>query len=133
MTRFTRCLCLFAVAAALLQPLTPAARPQIESVYGPLPVFELHSGFWINLHHRLYEEARQQHSAVPAANTKPGKSAKPVLQIAPGAKVAFNTAEQRAWDQAVADYTANYAHKDFLFITELVLLKNQPPHFDNFH
>ena len=130
MTRFTRCLCLFAVAAALLQPLTPAARPQIESVYGPLPVFELHSGFWINLHHRLYEEARQQHSAVPAANTKPGKSAKPVLQIAPGAKVAFNTAEQRAWDEAVAYYAANYADKDLLFSTELVLLKNQLGDFE---
>src|SRR5260370_5179479 len=130
MTRFTRCLCLFAVAAALLQPLTPAARPQIESVYGPLPVFELHSGLCISLHHRLSEEARQQHSAVAAANPKPGKSANPVLQIAPGAKVAFNTAEQRAWDEAVAYYAANYADKDLVFSTELVLLKNQLGDFE---
>jgi len=41
-----------------------AAAGQIDSVYGPLPVFELHSGFWINLHHRLYQEARVQRSAV---------------------------------------------------------------------
>src|SRR5260370_2133411 len=130
MTRFARSLSLFALAAALLQPLTLAARPQIEAVYGPLPVFELHSGFWINLHHRLYEEARQQHSAVPATNTKPAKSAKPILQIAPGAKVAFNASEQRAWDEAVSYYIANYADKDLLFSTELVLLKNQLGDFE---
>src|SRR5260370_3969819 len=130
MTRFARYLSLFAVAAALLQPLTLAARQQIEAVYGPLPVFELHSGFWINLHHLLYEEARQQHSAVPATNTKAAKSAKPILQIAPGAKVAFNASEQRAWDEAVAYYAANYADKDLLFSTELVLLKNQLGDFE---
>jgi hypothetical protein len=130
MTRFARSLFLFALAAVLLQPLTLAAHPQIEAVYGPLPVFELHSGFWINLHHRLYEEARQQHSAVPTASTKPAKSAKPILQIAPGAKVAFNAAEQRAWDEAVAYYAANYADKDLLFSTELVLLKNQLGDFE---
>src|SRR5260370_275153 len=130
MTRFARSLSLFALAAALLQPLTLAARQQIEAVYGPLPVFELHSGFWINLHHLLYDEARQQHSAVPATNTKPAKSAKPILQIAPGAKVAFNASEQRAWDEAVAYYAANYADKDLLFSTELVLLKNQLGDFE---
>lgn len=27
-------------------------------MYGPLPVFEFHSGFWVNLHHFLYHEAR---------------------------------------------------------------------------
>jgi hypothetical protein len=130
MTRLTRCLFLFALAGGLPQPFALAARPQIDAVYGPLPVFELHSGFWINLHHRLYEEARQQRSAVPVGSAKSGKSAKPTLQVAPGAKAVFSATEQRAWDDAVAYYTANYADKDLLFSTELVLLKNQLGDFE---
>ena len=130
MTRLTRCLFLIALAAGLPQPFALAARPQIDAVYGPLPVFELHSGFWINLHHRLYEEARQQRNAVPAGGAKASKPAKPTLQVTPGAKAVFSAAEQHAWDEAVAYYTANYADKDLLFSTELVLLKNQLGDFE---
>lgn len=115
---------------ALLFASALAAAPQIDSVYGPLPVFELHSGFWINLHHRLYEEARQQRVAAPAASATPGKPAKPVLQVAPGAKPTLTATEQRAWDDAVSYYAANYADKDLLFSTELMLLKNQLGDFE---
>jgi hypothetical protein len=82
------------------------------------------------LHHRLYEEARQQRSGPPGGNAKSGKSAKPVLQIAPGAKLVLSSAEQRAWNEAVSYYAANYADKDLLFSTELVLLKNQLGDFE---
>ena len=118
------------IVGALLFANALAAAPQIDSVYGPLPVFELHSGFWINLHHRLYDEARQQRNAPPAASAKAGKSAKPVLQVAPGAKFTLTGPEQRAWDEAVSYYAANYADKDLLFSTELVLLKNQLGDFE---
>lgn len=116
---------------ALLFATALAAAPQIDSVYGPLPVFELHSGFWINLHHRLYEEARQQRRAAPAGSAKSGGSAKPTLQVAPGAKPTLTGHEQRAWDDAVSYYAANYADKDLLFSTELVLLKNQLGDFED--
>ena len=116
----------FVTAVALLFPAgLPAA--QIDAGYGPLPVFELHSGFWINLHHRVYEEARQQRAP---GNVKTGKSGKPVLQTAPGARPTLSGSEQRAWDDAVAYYTANYADKDLLFSTELELLKNQLGDFE---
>ena len=119
-----------AAVAALLSSLTFAATPQVDSTYGSLPVFELHSGFWLNLHHRLYEEARQQRNGPAAGNATSGKSAKPTLQIAPGARVVLSNAEQRVWDEAVAYYAANYADKDLLFSTELVLLKNQLGDFE---
>jgi hypothetical protein len=118
------------IVGALLFANALAAASQIDSVYGPLPVFELHSGFWINLHHRLYEEARQQRSAPPVESAKSGKPAKPVLQVAPGAKFTLSGAEQRIWDDAVSYYAANYADKDLLFSTELVLLKNQLGDFE---
>ena len=124
------CVPVLMVVLALLFPSAFAAAPQIDSVYGPLPVFELHSGFWINLHHRLYEEARQQRSAAPAGSAKPARSGKPTLQVAPGAKVTLTSSEQRAWDDAVSYYAANYADKDLLFSTELVLLKNQLGDFE---
>jgi hypothetical protein len=116
--------------AALLLPLTFAAGAQIDPIYGPLPVFELHSGFWINLHHRLYQEARERRNGAPAEEVKSGRSGKPILQVAPSAKIALSAAEQRAWDEAVSYYAANYADKDLLFSLELVLLKNQLEDFE---
>jgi hypothetical protein len=117
-------------ALALLFPSAFAGAAQVDSGYGPLPVFELHSGFWINLHHRLYEEARAHRSSAPDETAKSGKAGKPTLQVAPGAKIALSAAEQRAWDDAVSYYIANYADKDLLFSTELVLLKNQLGDFE---
>src|SRR5580765_1685476 len=107
-----------------------AATPQIDSGYGPLPVFELHSGFWINLHHRLYDEARQQRADAGVGSAKSGKPGKPVLQVTPAAKGTLSGSEQHAWDEAVSYYLANYADKDLLFSTELVLLKNQLGDFE---
>jgi hypothetical protein len=105
-----------------------AARPQYNSTYGPLPVFELHSGFWINLHHTLYHDARQQTAAAPDKN---GKTSGPILKVTPDAKPALTAAEQRIWDDAVAYYAANYANKDLLFSTELSQLKDQLGDFED--
>jgi len=125
------CLGLLSLSAAFLCPPSLFALPQADSIYGPLPVFELHSGFWLNLHHTLYQEARQQRGAPPVSGTtKAGKSAKPTLQTAPAAKTPLTAAEQRAWDEAVSYYAANYADKDLLFSTELILLKNQLGDFE---
>src|ERR1700694_3349541 len=54
---------LLLLALSLLAPVPAAAQAQNNFTYGPLPVFELHSGFWINLHHTLYHEARLRTTA----------------------------------------------------------------------
>src|SRR5246127_2501743 len=129
MTRFARSLFLFALAAVLLQPRALAAHPQNNFTYGPLPVFELHSGFWINLHHTLYHEAKLRTSAAqPDKNTK---TAGPSLNTTPEARPALTAAEQHIWDDAVAYYAANYAAKDLLFTTELIQLKDQLGDFED--
>lgn len=130
---------LLLLCGACLGPRAALAQSQIESIYGPLPVFELHSGFWINLHHTLYYQARQPKSSgnplgLPTLLGAPrgkadGKNG-PVLHIAPGAEPAVSAAEQRAWDEAVAYYAANYADRDLAFSTELILLKNQLGDFE---
>src|SRR5260370_3944216 len=120
---------LLLLALSLLAPIGAAARPQSNFPYGPLPVFELHSGFWINLHHTLYHEAR-----LPAAAAKPDKSGKtsgPTLNTVPDSKLALTSAEQHIWDDAVAYYAANYASKDLLFSTELIQLKDQLGDFED--
>jgi hypothetical protein len=102
---------------------------QYDSTSGPLPVFELHSGFWTNLHHTLYHEARLRTAA--ATTGKNGKTTEPTLKVAPEAKTALSATEQRAWDDAVTYYASNYASKDLLFTTELIQLKNQLGDFED--
>lgn len=96
---------------------------------GPLPVFELHSGFWINLHHTLYQEARQR-GAVPR-DTRRENASRPSLNTNQAAPPALSPSEQRTWDDAVSFYAATYADKDLLFSTELILVTNQLGDFED--
>jgi hypothetical protein len=116
------------LAFALLTP-SPASPQQSSSAYGPLPVFEFHSGFWINLHHMLYYEAKLR-STPPAAS--PRNPVTPQLKLKSMKETATLTpAERQAWDNSVAYYAANYANKDLLFNNELILLKNQLADFED--
>jgi hypothetical protein len=124
-TRF----CFVLLTLALLAPLRAQALPQSASTYGPLPVFELHSGFWINLHHTLYNEARLRKDL--ASPDKVGKTSGPALKTSPGAKRAFTAADQKTWEEVVSYYAANFADKDLLFSSELVQLKNQLSDFED--
>jgi hypothetical protein len=115
-----RPLALLLLAAALVCPQRGScAEPQVDSQYGPLPVFELHSGFWLNLHHTLYGLARQSRDG---RGSPSGAGAGVAMRLSPN--------EQAAWDAAVSYYTANYQDKDLLFNTELILLKNQLGDFE---
>jgi hypothetical protein len=95
----------------------------------PLPVFELHSGFWINLHHALYYEARQRKAFLSRDANTP-KSAVPAGKSVLAGK-GLTDSEQKAWDDAVAYYMLNYADKDLLFTTELIQLKDQLGDFED--
>src|SRR5467141_1003850 len=120
---------LFLLVLSLLSPVRAAGQSQSNFGYGPLPVFELHSGFWINLHHALYHEAKEK-TSVSSAHEKGGKTSGTSIKTAPGAK-ALDAAEQQAWNAAVAYYAANYAEKDLLFASELIQLKNQLGDFED--
>ncbi len=122
---------LLAGVCAMLASSAPMGKAQeVESPYGPLPVFEFHSGFWVNLHHFLYHEAKSRESTkdVTAQTTKPGG---PALKEAPGARGALTVAEQKAWDNALTYYVTNYVHKDLLVNIDLILLKNQLGDFED--
>ncbi|MGA3176416.1 MAG: hypothetical protein ABSE19_03605 [Candidatus Acidiferrum sp.] len=127
----------FRVALLLsLGLLSAAAAPrtlgqQVEdSFYGPLPVFEFHSGFWVNLHHFLYHEARARAAAKDSreAATRP---ASPALRQSPGSQPSLTLAEQRVWEQALTYYLSSYTGKDLLVNIDLILLKNQLGDFED--
>ena len=117
------------LALAILRP-AAAMSQDISSTYGPLPVFELHSGFWINLHHMLYYEAKLRVSPPPAAQ-KSGSAPQLKLKTLKESGTALTPAERAAWDTAVAYYATKYANKDLLFNTDLILLKNQLGDFED--
>src|SRR5580693_5722734 len=114
---------------ALLTPLGAPAQ-QSSSAYGPLPVFEFHSGFWINLHHTLYYEAKLRETP-PAGSQKGNPVPQVKLKLMKDAATALSPAEHVAWDNSVAYYAANYANKDLLFNNELILIKNQLADFED--
>ena len=116
------------ILVAAMPPLCGAQ--QIDSMYGPLPVFEFHSGFWVNLHHFLYHEARAR-LAAKSARDSTGKSAAPSLKQTPGSAVTLSVSEQKTWNDAIAYYATNYADKDLLINIDLVLLKNQIEDFED--
>ena len=111
---------------------TPACHAQeVESIYGPLPVFEFHSGFWVNLHHFLYHEARARLAAKDSRAASDKSTAGPQLKQAPGSIPTLTAAEQTIWDEVLNYYIANYAQKDLLINIDLILLKNQLGDFED--
>ena len=110
--------CLVVLISALF--LAPAAPAQDEPAAVPLPVFEFHSGFWLNLHHTLYRQARLQRSSAAGANAVTTSAG--INNLSP--------AEARAWSTALAFYTKTYADKDLTVSLEMILIKNQLGDFE---
>src|SRR5215475_12854235 len=98
----------------------PESRAQEEPPAITLPVFEFHSGFWLNLHHTLYRQARLQRSSSAGANAV--TAAAGINNLSP--------AEARAWNSALAFYTKTYADKDLTVSLEMILIKNQLGDFE---
>jgi len=93
---------------------------QEESPVAPLPVFEFHSGFWLNLHHTLYRIARSQRSASSSANSPAANAG--ISNLSP--------AEQRVWSAALSYYSRTYADHDITVSLEMILIKNQLGDFE---
>jgi hypothetical protein len=120
---------LLLLLVALSLPLAAEPHPQSDSIFGPLPVFEFHSGFWLNLHHMLYQQAKALRN--PSEHPTPGKYARSPLDLASEPHPPLTPSEQRTWNDAVNFYAANYAGHDLLFSNDLVILKNQLGDFED--
>ena len=96
-------------ANASLEPPSSAPRPQ----------FDFHSGFWINLHHFLYEEAASQDVGPRTPRHEP-------LSMADGTIAAdLSPDEQQVWLSAIAYYKAHLLERDLLTNDAMRSIKNR--------
>lgn len=127
-------LCVLGCCSGWFLAAPQSAAQEVESIYGPLPVFEFHSGFWVNLHHFLYHEARARLAAkdgITSVTKAPAPATAPGLKQAPGTAPMLSPGEQKTWNQVIAYYTTNYAEKDLLINVDLILLKDQLGDFED--
>lgn len=107
-------------AGQVPQPMQGLNRPRpVNQKYdaASYPVFEFHSGFWINLHHALYEEARiraQRPTARPLASATVAKKMD-----------GETSADLQAWQESVDFYATSLARRDLLFDGEMVDINNK--------
>jgi hypothetical protein len=109
-----------------MQGTNKAQKAGEQAGIGNYPVFEFHSGFWINLHHALYEQARVREQRPTARPEKPsasssGEEKKPSGETTGGSPVA----EEKAWSESVEYYAAALARRDLVFDGEMVDIKNR--------
>jgi len=107
LTPFVAILLLCAPSAMRAQMDFPTP-PDTDNSFATLPVFEFHSGFWVNLHHFLYEQGRLS-SNLPLAG---GGAKAPAQSESPADLSALTPAERAAWQSAVAYYAATISHDD---------------------
>jgi len=100
----------------------PPAPQQTAGTESPLPVFELHSGFWVNLHHFLYLQARLVNGTTSSMDS--GRGAAPPDE-APVSLIDFTTEEIGAWRTAVAFYAKDLARRDLLLNGEMETINNR--------
>lgn len=108
--------------AAAIPGANPTTTAQISVTESPLPVFEMHSGFWVNLHHFLYLQARLQKSNSSSPDTGRGAAQPDELPVS---LVDFPELDIRAWQDAVAFYSKDLARRDLLLNGDMEIINNQ--------
>lgn len=88
---------------------------------GSLPTFEFRSGFWINLHHFLYEQALLR---VDPARVVMGGTTDPARTTFAPANAELTAEEQRAWNSALDYYSRTLAGKDLLENYDMVAIND---------
>jgi hypothetical protein len=109
-------------AAELAYGEKQASVQQSPGAESPLPVFELHSGFWINLHHFLYLQARLTEGN--PTSTDNGRGQAPPNEP-PVSLLDFPATEIQAWQDAVKFYAKDLAKRDLLLNGDMENINNR--------
>jgi hypothetical protein len=86
------------------------------------PVIEMHSGFWTNLHHFLYLEARLRDAAAESAQRE--SQAQPEYASSSPAGD-LTAAEQKAWNAALDAYARDWSERDLLHNGDMTIVNNR--------
>jgi len=112
--------------AASGAPAVRAGQQAPSSTAAPVPVFEFHSGFWINLHHFLYAQARAPKGPAPdSSRTAAEDAASRSPAPRPISLDALNAKEREDWNAAVDYYAQDLAGRDLLFNGDMVNINNR--------
>jgi hypothetical protein len=98
------------------------AAQTFSSTDSPLPVFEMHSGFWVNLHHFLYLQSRLLKSN--SSGTDAGRGAAQPDEL-PASLIGFPEADIHDWQDAVAFYSKDLGGRDLLLNGDMEIINNQ--------
>jgi hypothetical protein len=114
-----------AAALSLFLLLIPSSRVSARQEPGssatPAPLFEFHSGLWVNLHHFLYLQGR-----IERAHAEAGTAETQIPEYKSPASTEGLTAEQRrAWDEAVQTYAHSWSSRDLLLNNQMVLINDR--------
>ncbi|HXR10478.1 MAG TPA: hypothetical protein VN792_06855, partial [Candidatus Acidoferrales bacterium] len=115
----------WAASSAGAAPVYGAQQSSITQSSGtesPLPVFEMHSGFWVNLHHFLYLQARLLQGNSSSTGTVRGAAQPDELPVS---LIDFPAADIHAWQDAVAFYSKDLANRDLLLNGDMEIINNQ--------
>jgi hypothetical protein len=101
-------------------PQTPLL--QDSGTESPVPVFELHSGFWINLHHYLYLQARLGQGHPSSSDNGRGQAPpdEPEASL-----LDFPAKDIQAWQDAVAFYAKDMAKRDLQLNGDMENINNR--------
>jgi hypothetical protein len=120
----------FFAAMCCVSPVAMAAnRPAAQQPPETVPVFEFHSGFWVNLHHFLYLQGRARNLAKEPATpaTLADRQDFPAAASTDGL-----TAEQlRAWNAAVDAYAADWSVRDLQLNIDMAVVNNRLGELEN--
>jgi hypothetical protein len=112
-------------ALAMAQAPDPGCRPipdhrgRVASPSSTPALFDLHSNFWVNLHHFLYSAARAQ------AGLDAGRPVSASVRADTMGFGALPISDQNTWRAAVAYYASTLARHDILFDSGMVAINNQ--------
>ncbi|AGY58009.1 hypothetical protein [Gloeobacter kilaueensis] len=121
-----------ALAAGAFGRAAPAAAEDLLSFGRDQPFFSFHSGFWLSLHHFLYQHGEYRkflsNSTLPGTRAAAYRKALAEIDLLP-------LSHRRIWNSTVAEYQDHWAGKDLLFDdslfgTKMVLIAtpdSQPP------
>ena len=116
-----------ALALALLYS-APLRAQQYGESSAATPVLELHSGFWINLHHFLYLEARLRKASAEPADRE--FQARQEYTSSPPAGD-LTSAEQAAWSAALDAYARDWSERDLLHNGDMAIVNNRLSELEN--
>ena len=118
----------FILALVLLFSCAAPLRAQQSGEAPGSPIIELHSGFWINLHHFLYLQARLRNAAAEPGSR--ASKAQPEYSAAPPAGD-LTPAEQKTWNAALDAYARDWSSRDLLGNSDMVIVNDRLAEIEN--